>query len=141
MKRVLAMAVIFLRRLICRLFGHTRHNMSIATVGIVFCTRCLRIVDYRTVSRQVTEGDIERRMANNPRAGYSFVDCNWKKRKAKFVCPLAYWSLFLFSDSRLRIKRVRFFKSIAESPNSSSIPTLPLLCASQRWRRMDVGCD
>lgn len=27
-------------------------------------------------------------MATNPPAGYSFVDCNRKKRKAKFVSPL-----------------------------------------------------
>ena len=61
--------------------------MSIATVGIVFCTRCLRIVDYRTVRHRITKGDIERRMAANPPSGYSFVNCNWKKRKAKFVSP------------------------------------------------------
>jgi hypothetical protein len=24
-------------------------------------------------------------MLDNPPEGYSFVDCNWKKRKAKFV--------------------------------------------------------
>jgi hypothetical protein len=74
-----------MRRLTCKLFDHPRHNMSTATVGIVFCTRCLRIVDYRTVRREVTKADIERRVAANPPAGYSFLDCNWKKRKAKFV--------------------------------------------------------
>jgi hypothetical protein len=30
---------------------------------------------------------IERRMATNPPKGYSFVSCNRKKRKAKFVSP------------------------------------------------------
>jgi hypothetical protein len=75
----------FSHRIICRLFGHSKHNMSIATVGIAFCTRCLRIVDYRTVRREVTKGDIERRMAANPPESYSFIDCSWKKRKAKFV--------------------------------------------------------
>jgi hypothetical protein len=85
MSKALARVKSWFRRLACKLFGHSRHNMSIATVGIVFCTRCLRIVDYRTVRREVTKGDIERRMANNPPAGYSYHDCNWKKRKAKFV--------------------------------------------------------
>jgi hypothetical protein len=35
--------------------------------------------------RRTTKGDIERRMAANPPEGFSFVSCNWKKRKAKFV--------------------------------------------------------
>jgi small neutral amino acid transporter SnatA (MarC family) len=64
-----------IRRAICRLFGLTRHSLSIAA-GIVFCTRCLRIVDYRTVRREVTRGEIEPRMAANPPEGYSFVNCN-----------------------------------------------------------------
>jgi hypothetical protein len=37
--------------------------------------------------RETTFGDIERKMAANPPEGYSFVSCNWKKRKAKFVSP------------------------------------------------------
>jgi hypothetical protein len=44
-------------------------------------------VDYRTVRRQLTRGDIERRMAANLPEGFSFVSANWKKRKAKFVSP------------------------------------------------------
>jgi hypothetical protein len=38
-----------------------------------------------TLRHKVTRGDIERRMAEHPPLGYTFVDCNWKKRKAKFV--------------------------------------------------------
>jgi hypothetical protein len=34
-----------------------------------------------------TRGDIELRMKARPPEGCSFVDCNWKKRKAKFVSP------------------------------------------------------
>jgi hypothetical protein len=37
------------------------------------------------VRREITRGDIERRTALHPPGGYLFVDCNWKKRKAKFV--------------------------------------------------------
>lgn len=78
MKRLLRRISFFLRRVVCRLFGHASHNKSIATVGIVFCTRCLRIIDYRTV---LTRGDLKRRMATNPPAGFSFVSCNWKSAK------------------------------------------------------------
>jgi hypothetical protein len=39
----------------------------------------------RTLRRDVTRGDVERRMAANPPDGYSFVGVNWKKKKAKFV--------------------------------------------------------
>jgi hypothetical protein len=38
-----------------------------------------------TARHKVTRGEIEQRMAAHPPEGYSFVDCNWKKRKAKFV--------------------------------------------------------
>jgi hypothetical protein len=57
----------FVRRIVCRLFGHHRHNMSL------FCTRFLRNINYRTVRRAVTRGDIERRMAANPPARYSLI--------------------------------------------------------------------
>jgi|SRR5580704_8513655 hypothetical protein len=76
-----------LRRLACLLCGHKRLNTSIATVGIVLCGRCLRIVDYRTVRRLTTRGDMERLTAKNPPEGYSFASCNWGKHKAKFVSP------------------------------------------------------
>jgi hypothetical protein len=53
------------------------------------CARCRRLktVDQLkfTRKRQKTAGDIERWMAENAPEGYRFVDCNWKKRKAKFV--------------------------------------------------------
>ena len=38
-----------------------------------------------TARHKITQGDIEARMKAHPPEGYSFVDCNWKKRKAKFV--------------------------------------------------------
>jgi hypothetical protein len=38
-----------------------------------------------TARAKVTRGEIEQRMKANLPEGYSFVDCNWKKRKARFV--------------------------------------------------------
>jgi len=61
--------------------------MKLAFVGLLQCARCLRVTDQKTVRRRVTYGDAERRMAAQPPPGYSFVSCNWKKRKAKFVSP------------------------------------------------------
>lgn len=80
---------LFLRRLLCRIFGHRmaqeRDGQLIATV----CLRCHQIeaVDLMlyTARAKVTRGEIEERMKAHPPEGYSFVDCNWKKRKAKFV--------------------------------------------------------
>jgi hypothetical protein len=74
-------------RLVCFLFGHAKIDMSLRTVGLRVCRRCLHIIDQKTVRSRNTRGDIERRMTMYPPEGYSFVDCNWKKRKAKFVSP------------------------------------------------------
>jgi hypothetical protein len=85
MKHLLVRMNFTLRRAICYFLGHKKVDGSLHTVGLRHCLRCLRIVDYRTVRRRVTRGDIERRMVAHPPEGYSFVSCNWKKRKAKFV--------------------------------------------------------
>jgi hypothetical protein len=81
--------VLHLRRLICFFFGHRfytgQHDGVLATI----CTRCLKVTGAQvlryTARHKVTHGDIEKRMAANPPEGYRFIDCNWKKRKAKFV--------------------------------------------------------
>ena len=76
-----------LRAVLCRLFGHSLFEMSIASVGLRQCARCLRVIEPKTSRRRVTYGDVERRMADNPPPGYRFVRVNWKKRRALFVSP------------------------------------------------------
>ena len=53
------------------------------------CGRCRRLQNIDllkfTRKREKTSGDVERWMAANAPEGYRFVDCNWNKRKAKFV--------------------------------------------------------
>jgi hypothetical protein len=44
-------------------------------------------VEQRNVRARVTRGEIERRTADHPPEGYSFISANWKKRKTKFVSP------------------------------------------------------
>jgi hypothetical protein len=75
------------RRAICFFFGHGKADVSLSNIGFKMCRRCLRLTDQKTVRRETTRGDIERRMAARPPKGYSFLSCNWKKRKAKFVSP------------------------------------------------------
>jgi hypothetical protein len=87
MKRLLVRISFFFRRLACRIFGHASTNASIGSIGIKFCTRCLIITDQKTVRRSTTHGDIERRLRARAPEGYSLIDCNWKKRKAKFAGP------------------------------------------------------
>ncbi len=43
--------------------------------------------DCMSSTRPPTKTEMERRMAKHPMPGCSFVSCNWKKRKAKFVSP------------------------------------------------------
>jgi hypothetical protein len=86
----------FLRRLTCRIFGHVKADMALHTVGLKVCRRCLRITDQKTVRTRVTRGEIEHRMAAHPPEGYSFVDCNWKKRKAKFVSEVGALKFITF---------------------------------------------
>jgi hypothetical protein len=74
-----------LRRLICRIFGHAKVDMSLRTVGLRVCRRCLVITEQKTVRARVARGEIEQRMRDYPPTGYSFVSCNWKKRKARFA--------------------------------------------------------
>lgn len=79
------------RRFLCLIFGHLpqreQHDELLATV----CRRCRGLMSVQqlmyTLRSKVTRGEIEERMKANPPEGYSFVDCNWKKRKAKFVSP------------------------------------------------------
>jgi hypothetical protein len=85
MRIILVRAVMAIRRLTCRIFGHVEANVSLRTVGLKQCRRCLRITAQKTARARVTRGEIEQRMAAHPPEGYSFVDCNWKKRKARFV--------------------------------------------------------
>jgi prophage protein DUF1660 len=87
MQRLLFNVKRALRLLVCRLFGHIKADVSLKSVGLRICRRCLVVTDQKTARARVTRGDIERRMRDVPPAGYSFVDCNWKKRKAKFVSP------------------------------------------------------
>jgi hypothetical protein len=69
------------------------------------CLRCLRITDHKTVRRQVTFGEVERRMAAIPPKGYSFVSCNWKKRKARFVSPTGKLTVVSFLPAVLLVPR------------------------------------
>ena len=87
MRRVFVRINFFLRRLICRFFGHVKRPVSLHSVGLLMCRRCLVVTDQKTVRARVTRGEIEQRMAAYPPERYSFVSCNWKKRKAKFVSP------------------------------------------------------
>jgi hypothetical protein len=87
MKRLVFRVNFALRRALYYFFGHVKHDVSFHTVGLKQCLRCLRITDHKTVRRRVTFGEVERRMAEHPPKGYSFISCNWKKRKARFVSP------------------------------------------------------
>ena len=87
MKRFLGSINSFLRRVICRIFGHTIANMSLRIVGLRVCRRCRVITEQKTVRARVTRGEIEERMRDHPPEGYSFVSVNWRKRKARFMSP------------------------------------------------------
>lgn len=87
MKRQLARINFLLRRVACRLFGHVKADVSLRSVGMLMCRRCLRITDMKTVRRTVTDGDIEQRMKDHPPEGYSFASRNCKSPRAKFVSP------------------------------------------------------
>jgi hypothetical protein len=78
-----------LRRLVCFFFDRKMVNMRCGRFILTRCERCRQLqsldrINY-TARRKVRCGDIEKRMAANPPDGYTFIDCNWKKRKAKFV--------------------------------------------------------
>jgi hypothetical protein len=74
-----------LKNIHCRIFGHRPHNVSFGTVGAEICGRCLETVKVKTIRREVTKGDMERRLAAVTPPGYSYVSFNRKSRKAKFV--------------------------------------------------------
>jgi hypothetical protein len=84
MRRVLHRVNLELKRFFCRFFGHKPHTVSFKSVGLTMCLRCLKM-DRRIVRKNPTKGEIEQRMADYPPQGYSFVSCNWKKHKARFV--------------------------------------------------------
>ena len=83
------MIAIQFRRLICWLYGHRFYYEQHDTLLVHVCRRCRKADGAQqlkyTSRHKVTRGDIERRMREHCPTGYSFVDCNWKKRKAKFV--------------------------------------------------------
>ena len=87
MRRLLHSLNLTIRYITCRLFGHVKAHMHLNSVGLLVCRRCLRITDQKTARARITHGEIEQRMQAHPPEGYSFVDCNWKKRKAKFASP------------------------------------------------------
>jgi hypothetical protein len=96
MQRFLLRLNLATRCLICRFFGHVKHDVSFRTVGLKQCLHCLRVTDHKTVRRRVTFGEVERRMAEHPPKGYSFVSCNWKKRKARFVSATGHLKFVTF---------------------------------------------
>ena len=77
------------RRLVCFFFGHRFEQEQHEGVLLTVCIRCRKAIGAQqlkyTLRSKVTRGEIEQRMKAHPPEGYSFVDCNWKKRKAKFV--------------------------------------------------------
>ena len=77
------------RLLVCFFFGHRFEHEQNDDILLTVCVRCRKLLSSErlryTLRTKVTRGDIERRMALHKPAGYQFVDCNWKKRKAKFV--------------------------------------------------------
>lgn len=75
------------KRLLCRIFGHIKANGSIGTVGIQLCRRCLRITDRKTVRRDLTKGDMERRIIAAMPHGWTFLRVNWKNELAHFADP------------------------------------------------------
>lgn len=81
--------ILQLKRLICYFLGYRWTQERRDSRLYTGCARCrkLKRVDplVFTRRREKTAGDIERWMAENAPEGYSFVDCNWGKRKAKFV--------------------------------------------------------
>jgi hypothetical protein len=81
--------ILWLRLLLCRIFGHVMNRERDGQLIATACRRCPRLealdqILY-TARRKVTRGEIEQRMKDHPPEGYSFVSCNWKKRKARFV--------------------------------------------------------
>lgn len=90
----------WLRRLVCFLFGHRFEHKQQGTMLLDVCVRCRKLRDVQqlryTLRRKVTYGDVERRMAENPPKGYRFVSGNWKKRKAKFVSPSGHMKFVTF---------------------------------------------
>lgn len=77
------------RRLICYFLTHRWTQERQGSHLYTGCGRCRKLQRLDplvfTRRREKTAGDIERWMAENAPEGYSFVDCNWGKRKAKFV--------------------------------------------------------
>jgi hypothetical protein len=84
--KIIQIVSLQIRRFVCYFSGHIPHKASLASVGLTVCLRCRR-VDRRTVRARITRGEIEKRMATYTPTGYQFVDCNWKKRTARFVSP------------------------------------------------------
>ena len=88
---VVAVLKIRFRQLLCYFFGHRPVVQRTDTHELLGCARCYRLFAETPLSityrRDVTYGEVERRMAAHPPTGYSFVSCNWKKRKVRFVSP------------------------------------------------------
>jgi hypothetical protein len=89
MRTLLALLRFVKLHLICRLFGHRITRERQEHLLYTGCGRCRQLVSIDllkfTRKRDVTFGDLEHRMAAEPPEGYSFMSCNWKKRKAKFM--------------------------------------------------------
>lgn len=69
-------------RLLCRIFGHRKVRGSIGTVGVKACLRCRRVIEQRTAMRELTRGELERRIAAKLPEGWTLHRINWKKRLA-----------------------------------------------------------
>lgn len=96
MRRPLARINFAIRRVLCYFFGHVKHDVSFRTVGLKQCLRCLCITEHKSVRRKVTFGEVEQRMMDHPPKGYSFVSCNWKKRKARFISATGHLKFVTF---------------------------------------------
>ena len=85
----------------CRFFlGHRMAQGSNGNYLYTGCARGRRLESYEqlpsTLRCKQASGDIEHWMADNAPEGFSFVDCNWKKRKAKFVSPQGHLQFVAF---------------------------------------------
>lgn len=85
MRRTLIRLNLFVRRTICRVFGHLSVPGSFGSVGVHVCRRCLQTTLVKTARGRRTKGDVERMMREATPAGGTFHYINWKKNLAHFT--------------------------------------------------------
>src|SRR5258705_9919964 len=68
MRQILAQINFAIRRIACKLFGHIKADVSLDTVGLQICRRCLRITDQKTIRARLNLTSTDDTLTVNQRA-------------------------------------------------------------------------